>query len=257
MRASATSFTAFLLSYLTSPTPLLSCLMPTLLSFSRSPTPLLSYFVPALLSYLVPALLYYLMSALSSYFVPASSFLIRTLAAGSLLSILVSCPETSTTSLFCPVLIPAPTHLVSLAFKTFKQALLDEFLRRCLTSSIEVFCSFSIFGLLPKKNKYKRPFNTAFINSRPFASNDTAKKVDLSYTLCGCLIPVNFNQLWQLELLDHKLVYIIEAIFLVAILFWDSLFASYQRYTIKLALKLGLRMRSITSKIIKEKITSV
>ena len=97
----------------------------------------------------------------------------------------------------------------------------------------------------------------AFINSRLFTANHAAKKVDLSFGKCGYFAPVKLNRLWQLKLLDCKPVCIIKAIFLATTLFWDPIFAFCPRYTIKLASKLGLKTRSIASKLIKERIELV
>lgn len=96
-----------------------------------------------------------------------------------------------------------------------------------------------------------------FVNSHLLAGNHIAKEVHLSFGKCGCLVPVKLNQLWQLELLDRKPVYIMEAIPLVAALFWNPLFATCPRHTMKLVLKLGLRMQGIASRVIKERIVLV
>ena len=48
-----------------------------------------------------------------------------------------------------------------------------------------------------------------------------------------------------------------EAISLTAALFWDPLFALCLRYAMKLASKLGLKTRSIASRLFKERIESV
>ncbi len=157
------------------------------------------------------------------------------------------------------VLGPTPTRLTSSALKTFKQALSDESLGRQSTSPClaELLCLFPTLGPLPKKSNCKRLFDTAFINSLPLARNHTAEEVDLSFGKCRCPAPVKLNQLWQLELLDRKPVYIIEAIPLTAALFWEPLFTPCPCHTMKLASKLGLRTWGIASEVIKERIEAV
>lgn len=97
----------------------------------------------------------------------------------------------------------------------------------------------------------------AFINSRPLAGNHAAKEFNLSFEEYGCLAPVKFNRFWQLELWDCKLVCIIEAIPLAAVLFGNPLFAPCLRHTMKLASKLELKTWSIANGIVKERIEFV
>ena len=96
-----------------------------------------------------------------------------------------------------------------------------------------------------------------FINSCPHAGNHAIKKVDLSFGECECPAPIKLNRSWQLELLDHKSVYIMKAIPLAAALFWDPLFAACPRHNMKLISKLELKMRNIASGVVKEIIESV
>ncbi len=162
-------------------------------------------------------------------------------------------------SLSRSVLGPAPTQLTSSALRTFKRTLSDESLGRRSTSPslAEPLHPFPTVGPLLEKSNRKRLFDTAFINSRPLAGNHAAKEVDLSFGECGCPAPVKLNRSWQLELLDCKPVYIKEAIPLTAALFWEPLFAPCPRHTLKLASKLGLRTRGITSGVVKERIEAV
>ena len=113
---------------------------------------------------------------------------------------------------------PTPPHLASTAARTFEQAFSDELLCRS-TSPAEFFCPFLPLGLLLKKTDRKRTFDTAFINSRPLASNHSRKEFDLSFAECGYSIAVKLNQSWQLKLLDPKPVSIIEAISLATLIF--------------------------------------
>ena len=204
--------------------------MPALLSHSRLPTLLLFHLLmPALLSLLVPvlssrpflpALLFHLMPAL--LFCPP----IPTLLSPPL-PVLLSSPMPALLSPFVPVLLSrfvlslALTCFISSALRTFKQALSDEHLGHQSTSPSppKLFCLFPILDSLLKKSDCKRFFNTAFINSRPLATNHAAKEVDLSFVKCGYPASVKLNRLWQLELLDHKPVCIIEAIPLAVALF--------------------------------------
>ncbi len=208
-------------SRLPMPTSLFCLLMPALLSGPLVPT-LSSPPVPTLLSLSVPALL--------SPFIPA-------LLSHSVLSLNL-------------------TYLIFSALRTFQQALSDEPLRRRLTSlsPVEPLSTFLTLSSLPKKNDCKWFFDTVFLNSRLLADNHTIKGVDLRFGQCGYFVPVQLNRLWQLELLDRKSVYIIKTILLTTVQFWYLLFASYPHHTIKLALKLGLRMKNITIGVVKEKI---
>lgn len=170
---------------------LLSPSMPTLLS--PPVLALLSTIVPTLLSPLLPALLFPLLPALLSFSMPAlSSLPILALISCLVLGLLsFSMPGSSS----CFVLGLTPTYLVSSALKTFKPVLSDEPLYRHLTSLTDPFCLFSTPGLLPMNNKRKRLFDKAFINSRLFVGNHTAKEFDLSFEECGCPALVKFNRL--------------------------------------------------------------
>lgn len=71
------------------------------------------------------------------------------------------------------VLSSALSHLASTAFRIFKRALLNEFLRRRLTSLAEFFCLFPPLSLFPNKTDRKWTFHIAFINSRLLTGNHT------------------------------------------------------------------------------------
>lgn len=166
----------------------------TLLLFCLgSPTPLSSCFIPALLAYFVPALLSYSLPTLLSYSMPASLFPVHTLVIRLSFLVLISTLGTPNFLLSYLMLSLAPTHLIFLALETFKQVLLDELLYYYLTNFAKLLCLFPTFSLLPKKSKHKQLFNTTFINSCLLASNHTAKKVDLSFVLCGCSTLVKLN----------------------------------------------------------------
>ena len=92
----------------------------------------------------------------------------------ALLSRLVRVPVPGSPAVLLPlpVLGPTPPHLASTAFRTFKQALSDEFLR-CSASFAESLCLFPLLGLLPNKTDCKWTFNTVFINSVLLAGNHT------------------------------------------------------------------------------------
>lgn len=137
--------------------------------------------------------------------------------------------------------------------------MLNKFLS-CQSTSLshtESLYLFFTLGPLSRKSNYKQFFDTIFINSCPHARNHATKEIDLSFEKCGDLIPINFNQSWQLKLLDCKSVCIIKAISLTAALFWNPLFAPYPYQTMKLSLKPGLRMRSITNGAVKKRIEAV
>lgn len=110
---------------------------------------------------------------------------------------------------------------------------------------------------LTNENKSKWGIDTAFINSYSLVGNHDYEEVDLSFVGYKCPLAVKFNQLWQLDLLDPKLVGIIKAISLVAALFWDPSFAFCTCQTMKLVFKLGLRTNKIKNSMVKEKIEAV
>lgn len=90
---------------------------------------------------------------------------------------LSSCPmptlvlRSPTILLFFFMLSPAPPYLAYTAFKTFRQALLDEFLCYRLTNFTNLLCPFLPFGLLLDKTNRKRTFDLAFVNSCPLDGN--------------------------------------------------------------------------------------
>ena len=161
-----------------------------------------------------------------------------------------------------------PLLLGPLFLKTFKQSLSDELWPRMLTSPAKPFRLFPALGALnpdnnnglynpTNKNKRKRGFDIAFINSRLLAGNYDQKEVDLSFEGCGYPATIKLNWSWQLDLLDPKPICIIEAIPLAAALFWDPFFVPCICHTMKLAFRLGLRMNRIKNSVVKEKIKAV
>lgn len=188
---------------------------------------------------------------------PVASFLVHTLAIRLALSAPISCLGTLIATSSSSVLGLAPTHLTFSVLGTFKRVLSDKLLRFRLTSLAEPLGFFPTLGPLSEKNKRKQHFDMAFINFCLLAGNHVVKEVDLSFGECECLVPVKFNRLWQLELLDRKPVCMMEVIFFAAALFWDPLFVSCLCYTIKLASKLELKTQNIVSGVVKERIKSV
>lgn len=154
---------------------------------------------------------------------------------------------------------PAPTHLKFSILQIFKKALSNEHWNRCSTSpsSVEPLHLFLTLGLLPEKNDCKQSFDMAFINSCSLVENYAAKEMDQSFENSGYFLLIRLNWFWQFELLDCKLIYIIDVIFQVVILFWNLLFIPCLCYTMKLASKLGLRIWTIASRVVKEKIKLV
>lgn len=156
------------------------------------------FLVPALLSYhLVAALASHslLLTWLSYSFMPDAllSPLVLALLSRPILTLLSSfMPSSSSRS----VLGPASTHLISLAFRTFKRALSDEFLHSRSTrfSATKSLCLFPTFKPLSKKNDYKQLFDSAFIYSRLLAKNHTAEEMDLSFWKCGYPALVKLNR---------------------------------------------------------------
>lgn len=264
--APTASSTTLLLSYSRSAAPSSSR--------TRSPTLLSSRPIPVLSSSLVPALLSFIRTpAIGSPLLTPISRPRTPTALSSRLgysTALLSYPETSTdlssrpepalaaeflvVLLPLPGLSPAPPHLTSSALRTIKRALSDELLCRPLTSLVKPLYPFPTLIWLLEKSKYLQTFDTTFINSHLLTGNHAQEEVDLSFAEYRYPIIVKLNRLWQLQLLDHKPVCRIEAILLAAAIFWDPSFAPCHCHTMKLASKLGLRTRSIVSKVVKEKI---
>ena len=72
-----------------------------------------------------------------------------------------------------------------------------------------------------KKQLFNKVLN---LDSWPLANDYTGQDVDLSFVQCLCPSAVKANRLWQLKLLEQTLVCIVEAIPLVAAIFWDPNF---------------------------------
>lgn len=70
-----------------------------------------------------------------------------------------------------------------------------------------------------RHHKYKRTFDTAFINSCSLAGNYAQEEIELSFAGWKCPAFVKLNQSWQLDLFDPKPVCVIETILLAAALF--------------------------------------
>ncbi len=105
----------------------------------------------------------------------------------------------------------------------------------------------------------KRLFDKAFnLDSRPLADDRTGEEVDLSFAGYQCPPAVKANRLWQQELLDRKLVCIVEAIPLAMAIFWDlGNFVLCARHTLNLAKKLGLKTKNLKTVIVKERIEQI
>lgn len=135
------------------------------------------------------------MPALLSHSMPTSLFLVCTPAIVLSLSSLVSYSKTVIALLSHLMLDPTPTHLISSAHGTFKQALSDESLYHHSTSQAKRLCPFLILGPLSEKSERKRLFDMVFINSRPLASNHTIKEICLSFGEYRCPSSVKLNRL--------------------------------------------------------------
>lgn len=188
VRAPAASFAALLLSY----SALISC--------PKFFTPLLSRFGCS--TYLLPLL------ACPEILITSFSRLVPTLV-----------PVFSAILLLFFVLGSILLHLTSKAFKAFKQALLYEFLHCRSTSPAKSLYQFPLLALLPDKTDCKRNFDTTFLKSRLRAGNHTQKEIDLSFVKSGCPALVKLNWIWQLKLVNYKLVCIMKAISFAAAIF--------------------------------------
>ena len=155
------------------------------------------------------------------------------------------------------MLDPASFYLASTAFRTFKQVLLDDLLRRGLTRHAELLCLFLFFGSLRHKINRKWTFDITFISFCLLAGNHIWKEFDLKFAKFDCRAAVKPNRSWQLELLHLKQVCIIEAISLATAMFWDPSFALCHCHIMKLTFKLELKTWAIASVMVKEKIKSI
>ena len=117
-----------------------------------------------------------------------------------------------------------------------------------LLPSIEIkhtfFVCFPIFFLsgLGAKRSFDKELD---LDYRSLASDWSRKRVDISFAGCQCSQAVKKNKVWQLELLNNKTICMIEAIPLVAAIFWDLNFVLYSRYIFNLARKLGLKTKRL------------
>lgn len=124
----------------------------------------------------------------------ALSFSVRVLTAKSPVPTFVSRSGTPNTLSSYLILGITPTHLSFSSLRTFKYALSDEPLCHRSTSPTEPLYLFLTSNPLSKKSERKQPFDMIFINSRPLASNHTAKEVDLSFREYGCPVAVKLNR---------------------------------------------------------------
>lgn len=108
--------------------------------------------------------------------------------------------------------------------------------------------------LLPSDDiEKKQSFNIAFsIDCQPLANNYIKKDIYLSFAFCQCLHLVKVNRLWQQELLDQKLVNIVNAILLATANFWDPKFVLSTRHMLNLTKKLALKTKKVKNNLVKE-----
>ena len=104
----------------------------------------------------------------------------------------------------------------------------------------------------------KRTFNKAFdIDYRPLARDRNAKEVNLSFTGYQYPLIVKANREWQQELLNTKVVYMVEAIPLAAVFFQDPNFLLCPRHILNLAKKLGLKNKNLKINLVKAQISEI
>ena len=78
------------------------------------------------------------------------------------------------------------------------------------------------------------------------------EEVDMRFAECQYPLKIKANKAWQQELLNTKLVCMVEAILLAATLFWDSNFKLCPIHTLNLKRKLELMTKSLKVKLIME-----
>ena len=104
----------------------------------------------------------------------------------------------------------------------------------------------------------KRTFDKAFdINYRLLARDHNAEEVDLSFVRCQYPPAINANRELQQELLNTKVVYMAEAISLVAAFFWDLNFLLCPRHILNLGKKLGFKTKSLKIDLVKVRIEEI
>lgn len=107
-------------------------------------------------------------------------------------------------------------------------------------------------------NSQKQIFGIAFdLNCRFLANNHNVEEVNLNFATCQCVAAIKANREWQQELWNNKLVCMVEAILLVAAIFWDPNFILCLRHTLNLVKKLGLKTRKLKTKVIKERVEQI
>lgn len=121
----------------------------------------------------------------------------------------------------------------------------------------------SIFVLLFPLSKYlffslspsisigkKRPFNKAFnIDYWLLVDNHVGEDANLSFIYCKLFWSVNFNTIWQRELLDQKTFCMLEVILLFIAVFWYPIFVFCLRHIFNFIKKLGLKAKNSQKKI--------
>ncbi len=125
-----------------------------------------------------------------------------------------------------------------------------------LLPSIEHLPSPNLFSSTTRgqKGAFKKIFD---INCWSLARDQIAEEIDLSFAGCQCPPAVKANREWQQELLNTKLMYMVETIPLTATLFCDPNFLLYPRHTLNLAKKLELKTKSLKVDIVKERIGQI
>ncbi len=107
----------------------------------------------------------------------------------------------------------------------------------------------------PSTCDQKKTFEKVFhINCWPLARDCNAEEEDLSFAGCQYPLAVKINGKWQQKLLNIKLVSMVEAISLVATLFWNPNFLLCPRHILNLVKKLGLKTKILNVDIVKEQI---
>ena len=81
------------------------------------------------------------------------------------------------------------------------------------------------------KYLFAKPFD---FNCWLLVNDCSRKEVDPSFASCQYLQAIKANKTWQLELLNSKIVYMIELILLAIAIFWDLSFTLCPRHTLNL-----------------------
>lgn len=104
----------------------------------------------------------------------------------------------------------------------------------------------------------KRLFNKAFdLDCWLLASDCFKEEMNPSFASCQCSKVIKANKIWQQELLNSKIVCMVEPILLAATIFCDPNFALCPKHILNLARKLGTKTKKLKIMVINKQIGQI